>query len=305
MRSTLGVLAAALTFSAPPEADVQGLYEGKLGGAPFEARLVALGKDTYKLLVRQAAPGGAVLKAELDGQAEGEAVSFKSKDGSWSAAWGSGTLKGTGPGGASLEAARVRRTPPTLGKAPPAGAIVLLDGKDFSNVTARSSEWSPGEDGSVQVPKGGMNSRMEFEGSLDLHVEFFCPLMSAARGQARANSGCYLPNGDEVQVLDSFGMDTYKGGGCGGIYGFKDPDAFDVFSLASLPPGEWQTYDIEYRVEKKDGTPSGKPRLTVYHNGIKIHDAVELKREARKGRLHFQDHGNPVRYRNIWVVPRD
>lgn len=305
MRSALRVLAAALVFGPPPEVDVQGLYEGTLGGAPFEARLVALGKDTYKLLVRQAVPGQAPLKAELEGRAEGDGVAFKSKDGQWSAAWAAGALKGTRPGGAAFEAVRVRRKPPTLGQAPPAGAIALLDGKDFSNLTARAPEWNPAEDGSVQVPKGGMNSKMEFEGSLDLHVEFFCPFMPQARGQARANSGCYLPNGDEVQVLDSFGMDTYKGGGCGGIYGFKDPDAFDGFSLASLPPGEWQTYDIEYRVEKKDGKPSGKPRLTVYHNGIKIHDAVELKRDARKGRLHFQDHGDPVRYRNIWVLPRD
>ena len=126
-------------------------------------------------------------------------------------------------------------------------------------------------------------------------------LMPAARGQGRGNSGCYLPNGDEVQVLDSFGMDTYKGGGCGGLYNYKDPDVFDVFSLVSLPPLEWQTYDIEYRVEKKDGKPAGKPKITVVHNGIKIHDQAELKNDAKKGGLHFQDHGNPVRYRNIWL----
>jgi len=97
-------------------------------------------------------------------------------------------------------------------------------------------------------------------------------------------------------------MDTYKGGGCGGLYNYKDPDAFDVFSLASLPPGQWQTYDVEYRVEKKDGKPAGKPRVTVLHNGIKIHDNAELKNDARRGGFHFQDHGNPVQYRNIWVM---
>ena len=78
---------------------------------------------------------------------------------------------------------------------------------------------------------------------------------------------------------------------------------FDVFSLASLPPLEWQTYDMEYRVEKVDGKPTGKPRLTVYHNGIKIHDNVELPKPAKKGGFLWQDHGNPVRYRNIWVHP--
>ena len=66
---------------------------------------------------------------------------------------------------------------------------------------------------------------------------------------------------------------------------------------------QWQTYDIEYIVPMVGGKPKGKPRLTVLHNGIKIHDNVELNRDARKGGFHFQDHGNPVRYRNIWVLP--
>jgi len=148
-----------------------------------------------------------------------------------------------------------------------------------------------------------MSSKRQFDGSYDMHVEFLCPLMPAARGQGRRNSGRYQPNGEEVQVLDSFGMDTYKGGGCGGLHNYKDPDVFDVFSLASLPPLEWQTDDIEYRVEKKDGKPTGKPKITVVHNGIKIHDGAELKNDAKKGSFHFQDHGNPVRYRNIRVLP--
>ena len=78
--------------------------------------------------------------------------------------------------------------------------------------------------------------------------------------------------------------------------------------MASAPPLQWQTYDIEYRVEGKDGKPLGKPRVTVCHNGIKIHENCETRSpspgESPKGRLHFQDHGNPVRFRNIWVVPK-
>ena len=150
------------------------------------------------------------------------------------------------------------------------------------------SKLSPGKDGSIQVPRGGMNSKRVFPGSLDLHVEFLIPLMPAAHSQGRGNSGVFLPNRDEIQVLDSFGEVTYLGGGCGGTYAYKDPDTMEVieslkgnpqckFSLASLPPLAWQTYDIEYRVELKDGKPVGKPRVTVYHNGIKIHDQVELR----------------------------
>jgi hypothetical protein len=112
-----------------------------------------------------------------------------------------------------------------------------------------------------------------------------------------------MPNGTEIQVLESFGMTTYKGGGCGGLYAYKDPDSFDEFSLASAPPLQWQTYDIEYRVQKKDGKLAGNPRVTVLHNGILIHDKAELDRKAHAGRVSFQDHGNPVQFRNTWVVP--
>jgi hypothetical protein len=87
------------------------------------------------------------------------------------------------------------------------------------------------------------------------------------------------------------------------LYAYKDPDAFDEFSLASAPPLQWQTYDVEYRVEKKDGKLVGKPRVTVLHNGIKIHDKAELDRGAHVGGFHFQDHGSPVEFRNIWVLP--
>ena len=304
MRALIG-LVLVFAFAAPPEAEVQGLYEGALKDVKFEARVIAMGKDAYKIFLRQDLGGGKIGKVELDGKAEADAVTFKSKGGEveWTATYSPGALKGTA-GGAPFEAKRVQRKSPTMGKQPPAGAIVLIDGKNFENVqpTKPIEEWKVGEDGSIQITKGDVRSKQQFDGSFDYHVEFMCPLMPPARGQGRGNSGCFLPNGDEVQVLDSFGMDTYKGGGCGGLYNYKDPDVFDVFSLASLPPLEWQTYDMEYRVEKVDGKLTGKPKVTVYHNGIKIHDAAELKFPAKKGDVHWQDHGNPVRYRNIWLV---
>ena len=302
----LFALLLTLIPAAPPEAEVQGLYEGTLKDSKFEARVIAMGKDAYKIYLRQDLGGGKVAKVEFDGKAEGDAVTFKSKGGEveWTATYSPGAIKGSA-GGSAFEAKRVQRKSPTLGKQPPAGAVVLIDGKNFDQINPSKSaeEWKPAEDGSIQVAKGGITSKQQFDCSYDMHVEFMCPLMPAARGQGRGNSGCYQPNGDEVQVLDSFGMDTYKGGGCGGLYNYKDPDAFDVFSLASLPPLEWQTYDMEYRVEKVDGKLTGKPKVTVYHNGIKIHDAAELKNPAKKGDVHWQDHGNPVKYRNIWVLP--
>ena len=233
----------------------------------------------------------------------------KAGDVEWSASYADGTLQGTCGPNALLQLKRVVRESPTMGAKPPQGAIVLLDGKNFDEVTKRplpngtEQEWKAVDGGGIEVPKGGMNSKRQFDGSFQLHVEFKVPLMPEARDQGRGNSGVYLPNGDEIQVLDSFGMTSYKGGGCGGVYAYKDPDAFDQFSLASLPPLQWQTYDIEYRVQKQDGKPSGKPRVTVCHNGIKIHDNFEINLAARVGGFHFQDHGNPVHYRNIWVLP--
>ncbi|MBM4017666.1 MAG: DUF1080 domain-containing protein [Planctomycetes bacterium] len=310
-------LAGPALAAAPSEEAVQGLYEGvrkdAAGGHRFEARVVAWGDAAYKIFIREQAAGGQVAKSTLDGKTEGDAVRFAGKigDGDWTAAYADGAIKGAGPGGGAIEMKRVIRTPPTLGAKPPAGAVVILgmDGKNFDEAVKRKDkegkepEWTIVQGGAIVVPKGGFTSKRTFDGSLKFHVEFKCPLRSKERGQGRGNSGVFVPNGQEIQVLDSFGMTTYTGGGCGGLYKYKDPDAFDEFSLASLPPLEWQTYDIEYKVEKKGGKPTGKVFLTVYHNGSKIHDNHEMQKPAKAGAFSFQDHGNPVEYRNIWVQP--
>jgi hypothetical protein len=307
--------AGAAMAAGPAVQDVQGLYEGTRtdsGGAhKFEARVVALGKGAYKVFIREAGAAGAVAKVELDGKTEGEAVTFagKSDAGDWAASYADGAIKGTCGKDGKLEMKRVERVSPTMGAKPPAGAVVLIDGKNFDEVVIKPGkdgkvpEWKVADDGGVLVAQGGMTSKRSFDGSFEMHVEFKNPLKPDARGQGRGNSGCFMPNGDEVQVLDSFGMTTYKGGGCGGIYKYKDPDAFDTFSLASAPPEQWQTYDIRYTVETKDGKPTGKPVIIVLHNGIKIHNKFQLQRDAKGGTLQFQDHGNPVQYRNIWVLP--
>ena len=238
---------------------------------------------------------------------ESGGVTFTGKD--WKATYKDGTIKGTIGKKGSLSIRRIVRKSPTLGKKPPAGAIVLIDGKNFDNMKAR--EWINVEkkDGSIQVPKGGMRSVKKIEGNYDAHVEFMCNLRSSARGQGRGNSGFYLANGKEIQVLDSFGAVTYLGGGCGGLYKFKNPDLMepipslkgkkdDSYNFASLPPLQWQTYDVEYRVQEG----SKKAELPAFHNGIKIHHPVELN--PGPGTFHFQDHGNPVRYRNIWVLEK-
>jgi hypothetical protein len=309
-------LAGAAFAAALSDEAVQGIYEGTVkdagGEMKVEARIVACGKGTYKAFLRTQVSPRVIGKIELDGKAEGDGVAFKGKAGDveWTASYGGGSIKGTGSRGGTLNLNRIVRESPTLGAKPPAGAVVLLGEKKYDGVVKKAPkdgkepEWTPVDGGGIQVPKGGMNSKQTLgDASFRLHVEFKCPLMPDARDQGRGNSGVFLPNGDEIQVLDSFGMTTYTGGSCGGLYKYKNPDAFDVFPLASLPPLQWQTYDIEYHVLKQGGKLAGKPRVTVFHNGIRIHNNFELQKDAKLGAIQFQDHGNAVHYRNIWAQP--
>jgi hypothetical protein len=142
-----------------------------------------------------------------------------------------------------------------------------------------------------------------------LHIEFRTPFRPEARGQARGNSGVYLQSRYEVQVLDSFGL-SGEDNECGGIYKIAKPKVNMCF-----PPLTWQTYDIDFVAAKydRDGKKSSPAKVTIRHNGVVIHDNLELK-SGTPGRLpegpdaqplYLQGHGNPVVYRNIWVVTKE
>jgi len=202
----------------------------------------------------------------------------------------------------------------TLMAKPPKGAIVLFNGKDASMWHQAGSndeaKWDI-VDGSLVVKPGAgdIATKREF-GDYKLHVEFWLPLLADKTSQERANSGVYNQGRYEIQVLDSYKNPTYKAGGCGSIYGQKDPDADAI-----KPPEQWNTYDITFRAPRfdKDGKETEFPQITVYHNGIKIHDKVEIKVESTAtgktgvqpatGPIDLQDHGAQIRYRNIWIVP--
>jgi hypothetical protein len=203
--------------------------------------------------------------------------------------------------------------PQALPVAPPSDAIVLFDGKDLSEW--RSADGGPAkwviEDGAIEsVPGSGYLFSARAFGDVQLHVEWAAPVPAKGSSQGRGNSGVFLMGLYEVQVLDSYENDTYPDGQAAAVYGQYPP-----LVNACRPPGEWQTYDIVFRRPRfhPDGGLAAPARLTVVHNGVLVQDAVEpwgptawLKAlpytaHADKGPLGLQDHGNPVRYRNIWL----
>ncbi len=194
----------------------------------------------------------------------------------------------------------------------PEGAIVLFDGTDLSgwmHRDGRPAEWVLVEGGAmeVKVGSGDIQTKQTF-GDFQLHLEFYLPLMADKTSQARANSGVFLQGLYEIQVLDSYNNETYEKGECGAIYGQKSPDV-----NAAQPPETWQTYDITFRAARFDasGNKTENARVTVLWNGVKIHDDVEMPKPTaggaetgQPGPLRLQDHGNLIRYRNIWLVPK-
>ena len=197
---------------------------------------------------------------------------------------------------------------PTLGAKPPEGAVVLFDGTDASGWTG--GPWRLA-DGYMEVNgSGNITSKAEF-GDGYLHVEFATPAEPNGIGQNRGNSGVFLMRRYEIQVLDSWKAATYADGMVGAVYGQNPPSV-----NAARPPGEWQTYDITFiapRFDERGGVLS-PARITVLLNGVKVQEDFKFLGPTRwrkpssyeahgpTGPVELQDHGHPVRFRNIWFA---
>jgi hypothetical protein len=203
--------------------------------------------------------------------------------------------------------------PPQPSTPVPSDAIVLFNGKDlmqWTNSKDAPAGWQV-KDGYFEVvdKSGSIKTKRAF-GDCQLHVEWATPSTPTGSGQDRGNSGVFLMENYEVQVLDSYNNTTYADGSAAAIYGQYPP-----LVNACRKPGEWQTYDILFRAPRFDGNGEllAPARMTVFHNGILVHDNQELtgptahkarppyKAHADKLPVSLQDHGHPVRYRNIWI----
>ena len=309
---TAPVFAAGPTYTDPDKADadfaVQGEYSGEFetdgGEEKFGVQIVALGDGKFRAVGYHGGLPGDGYNGEEPVRVEGEI-----KDGllRLESDHGVGVVKDgvltftLADGKQAGQLKRVVRKSPTLGKKPPEGAAVLFDGSSADKFHGAKMT----DDGLLMA---GATSKQKF-GDHKLHIEFLLPYQPHDREQARGNSGIYLQGRYEVQMLDSFGL-AGEHNECGGIYEVKKPDV-----NMCLSPLSWQTYDIDFTAARydADGKLTANPRITVRHNGIVIHDDVELPgdRSTRAapvnpgpdpGPVYLQDHGNPVRYRNIWVV---
>ncbi len=198
-------------------------------------------------------------------------------------------------------------TPGENNTAPPSDAVVLFDGKDLSHWKGADS-WKV-EDGLMVVGKGQVTSKEEF-GDCQVHIEWSAPVPAKGSGQGRGNSGLFLMGRYELQILDSYENETYYDGQAGAIYKQTPP-----LANAMRAPGQWNTYDVFWTAPRfnEDGSLKSPAYITAVHNGVLILNHFELKgdtpfvrppkyeKHSDKGPLSLQDHGNPLRFRNIWV----
>jgi hypothetical protein len=304
-----------------PDFEIQGEYEGtKLGSEEkVGAQVIALGQGKFNIKLYRGGLSGAgwdgksppVMGKASRSKDEPRAYLDRGKDvvtGIISTGSKPGTMIFTASiGDEQFPLSKAHRKSKTLGAKPSEGAVVLFakPGDESNWTKGKLLELSDGKFLTV-AGTGSIKSKQSF-GDFKAHIEFRTPWMPDSFGQARGNSGVYIQDRYECQVLDSFGL-SGENNECGGIYTQHKP-------LVNMcyPPLSWQTYDIEFTPAVFEGSKKVKnARATIYHNGVKIHDNVEFPKECPGGQkegpapgpFQFQDHGNPVVYRNVWVISK-
>src|SRR5262245_13574621 len=300
----------AETYLTPQRAGPDFLIQGEFNGTKDEgpdkrlgAQVIALGKGAFRaVLLPGGLPGSgwdAKTRIEIEGQRERDKAICKSADGG--ATIQETTLSGHHAKLGKFELRKVTRKSATLGAKPPATAIVLFDGSN-------ADEFVNGHMDDRKLLESGPRSKRQFTNFM-MHLEFLLPFKPEGRGQDRGNSGVYLQDRYEIQVLDSFGLRGLNNE-CGAIYGNTAPSINMCF-----PPLQWQTYDALFQAAKYDvdGKKIKNAVVTLQHNGVVVLDHVEITGPTGGGKpesptggaIQLQGHGNPVFYRNIWIVLKD
>ncbi len=298
------VFAADETFTDPakagPDYIAQGEYKNDWGGA----QIIALGNDKFRMVTYKGGlPGDGWdkdYKQEIIGKREADQIVFTSTN-NYRAELVSGKITMKSDAGGPWTMEKTERKSPTLGAKPPADAIVLFDGSSADG-------WKGGHMDDRGLLQAGTTSKQKFTNFI-LHLEFLLPFKPHGRGQDRGNSGVYLLDRYECQVLDSFGLKG-ENNECGGFYQQAKPEVNMCF-----PPLTWQTYDFDVVAAKFDdaGKKVKNTVVTVKHNGVVVHNKLEFQKEtpgggmtevADGGGIQLQGHGNPVFYRNIWIIPK-
>jgi len=290
---------------AGPDYLVQGEYVGAAGGRKLGAQVIALGNGTFRAVFL---PGGlpgegydGKTRIESDGKREGDKTVFTAAGAhGYSVTITGDKLAAKTDTGETFELHKIERESPAAGAKPPVGATVLFD-------ATNADAWKNGKIDSRHLLEAGTKTKRKYQ-NFRLHVEFLIPFKPTARDQERGNSGIYLQDRYEVQILDTFGHGP-EFNGCGSMYRQRAP-LVDM----CYPPLRWQTYDIDFTAARFDaaGTKTHNAAVTVKHNGVVVQDHYELtnktgagaKEGPAPGPIQLQGHGNPVFFRNIWAVDR-
>lgn len=299
-------LVATRPEDAGPDFALQGEYQGLISGGyrrrPVGVQLVALGQGHFQAAEYEGGLPGAGWDGSRrrisHGERRGSVAIFAGDDRQFSILNGKMTLS-SGAGALRGTLTPVQRNSPTEGLLPPPGAVVLFDGTPpYELRGARLT--------SDNLLMEGCITERSFN-DFTMHVEFRTPFMPASVDQARGNSGIYIQERYELQILDSFGL-SGAANECGGLYKQRPPDV-----NMCLPPLCWQTYDIQFRAARFDsaGQKTQPAVITVRHNGVLVHNRVEIAGKTGNGKpeaphprpILFQNHKDPVRFRNVWIVP--
>jgi hypothetical protein len=315
-RSIIALLALALTcapalaadkaVTSVAEADADYALQGEFAGMlPGEGRVglqvVAMGGGKFDaVLLRGGLPGAGwdkTSREKLSGERNDSGAKLTGPQHTITIQGSQATVASTA--GAMLgRLAKIHRISPTMGLPPaPQATVLFANGKAHELQNARVTA-----DGLLEVDTTTKMPVQDFR----LHLEFRTPYQPTARGQGRGNSGVYIQRRYEVQILDSFGLPG-EFNECGSLYRQTPPD----INMA-LPPLVWQTYDIWFTPASFDaeGKKTKNARITVWHNGVPVHDNREITSKTGAGQaetdkplpIHLQQHGNPVHFRNLWIV---